>query len=89
MQRLLASNHEYFLAHALAHLTMLHGAISNALLPFSQLAFNSPAWSLSLEWQFYLVAPFAIMLARRPQTYLWVALAVAALEFVYKPWCAR
>ena len=40
------SNHEYLLAHALAHLTMLHGVISNALLPFSQSAFNSPAWSL-------------------------------------------
>jgi peptidoglycan/LPS O-acetylase OafA/YrhL len=78
------SNHEYFLMHALSHLTMLHGVISNALLPFSQSAFNSPAWSLSLEWQFYLVAPFVITLANRPQTCLWVALAVAVLEITYQ-----
>ncbi len=78
------SNHEFLLAHALAHLTMLHGVISNALLPFSQFAFNSPAWSLSLEWQFYLVAPIVIVLARRPHTLVWVALAIAILELAYQ-----
>jgi peptidoglycan/LPS O-acetylase OafA/YrhL len=78
------SNHEFFWAHAIAHLTMLHGVISETLLPYSQYAFNSPAWSLSLEWQFYLIAPFAIMLAARPRIIVWVALAIAALEIAYK-----
>ena len=78
------SNHEFLLAHALAHLTMLHGAISNAVLPFSQFAFNSPAWSLSLEWQFYLVAPLVLMLARRQITLVWVGLAVAIIEIAYQ-----
>ena len=58
--------------------------VSNAILPFSQFAFNSPAWSLSLEWRFYVVAPFAIVLARRPRSLVWVALTVAIFELAYQ-----
>jgi peptidoglycan/LPS O-acetylase OafA/YrhL len=43
--------------HVLAHLTMLHGLIPDKVLPYSSVAFLGPAWSLSLEWQFYLIAP--------------------------------
>jgi peptidoglycan/LPS O-acetylase OafA/YrhL len=57
-----------FLPHLLAHLTMLHGAISNKILYDSEYMFLSPAWSLSLEWQFYLVAPFIIYAIKRSQT---------------------
>jgi peptidoglycan/LPS O-acetylase OafA/YrhL len=78
------SNHAFFPAHVLAHLTMLHGMISNALLPLSQYAFNSPAWSLSLEWQFYLLAPFAIMLAHWRRAMIWAAVAIAVLETAYQ-----
>ena len=35
----------------------LHGAIPNSLLPHAQSAYVSQAWSISLEWQFYLIAP--------------------------------
>ena len=52
-----------YLAHLGLHLALLHGAVSQAFLPHSQLMFLSPAWSLSLEWQFYLVAPFVIRAA--------------------------
>ncbi len=43
--------------HTLVSLTMLHGAIPTAWLPNAQAALVSPAWSVSLEWQFYLVIP--------------------------------
>ncbi len=49
--------------HVPLHLSMLHGAVPPALLPDSSFAFLVLAWSLSLEWQFYLLAPLAYALA--------------------------
>lgn len=51
-----------FAAHLVAHLTMLHGMIPNNILYESQYFFLPPAWSLSLEWQFYIVAPLVLTL---------------------------
>jgi len=45
-------------ADALLHLTMLHGLVPDVMIPNASGAFLDPAWSISLEWQFYLVAPF-------------------------------
>lgn len=52
-----------FLWHLAAHLSMLHGAVSSQVLYESQYMFLGPAWSLSLEWQFYLVAPLVVAVA--------------------------
>ncbi|HSQ91042.1 MAG TPA: acyltransferase, partial [Nitrospiraceae bacterium] len=41
------------------HLLMLHGTVPNVLIQDAPGAFLVPAWSVSLEWQFYLVAPLA------------------------------
>lgn len=78
------SNHEFFLLHVLAHATLFHGIISDAVLPFSQYAFNMPAWSLSLEWQFYLVAPAIIAVARWPRIMICVAVMIAVAEFAFE-----
>ena len=79
-----ASNHTYFWSHLVAHLTMLHGAISNSVLPFSEYAFNLPAWSISLEWQFYLIAPFAVLLARRASLALMISILILIAHTLYK-----
>jgi peptidoglycan/LPS O-acetylase OafA/YrhL len=75
-----SSNHQNLLLHVLAHLTMLHGAISDGALPFSAYAFNIPAWSISLEWQFYVIAPFVLMIVIRRRFLVPAAIALAVIE---------
>lgn len=54
--------HSNLWPHLLLHLTMFHGAVPDNILPQANLMFSGPLWSISLEWQFYLIAPFLIFL---------------------------
>lgn len=71
--------------HLILHLSMLHGAVPDNILPQASLMFSGPLWSISLEWQFYLVAPILIALIsftsiRRGAVAILVMLAAIALE---------
>lgn len=67
--------------HLALHLTMLHGAVPDTILPFSALAFSGPLWSISLEWQFYLIAPALIWCLdiRQPGRWRWAGLSLAVI----------
>lgn len=67
-------------SHVIAHLVMLHGLIPDSILRNSAGAFLNPAWSISVEWQFYLVAPavsYFLGSGRRP--FVWIALLITAI----------
>jgi len=55
--------------HILLHLTLLHGILPNQLLNHSATTIMTPAWSISLEWQFYITAPLLIFLIRKKLVY--------------------
>jgi len=71
------------LAHWLLHLGLLHGAVPRELLFDSPDMLLPPAWSLSLEWQFYLVAPLVVWAARRKLASIALAIVIDALFVAY------
>ena len=57
----------YGLLHLGLHLTLLHGIPPDSMIPYASTAFLAPGWSLSLEWQFYLLAPLLVAAFTRPR----------------------
>ncbi len=52
------------LIHLFLHATMLHGFF-DPFLPYATKAFIPPGWSITVEWQFYLIAPFLVAAFRK------------------------
>ncbi|MEQ1935140.1 MAG: acyltransferase, partial [Fimbriimonadaceae bacterium] len=55
----------FYWPNVAAHILMLQGAVPPNLIPDGEYAFLGQAWSISLEWQFYLVAPTIFMLCEK------------------------
>jgi peptidoglycan/LPS O-acetylase OafA/YrhL len=53
------------MTHLLAHLTLLFGLIPTKILPQGTATLLAPAWSITLEWQYYLVAPLLAFAIRQ------------------------
>lgn len=47
-----------FGSHLFWHLTLLNGVLTKDFLPGATGTLLVPAWSITLEWQYYLIAPF-------------------------------
>jgi peptidoglycan/LPS O-acetylase OafA/YrhL len=68
----------HFWAHLIAHL-LLHGVVPNKILPNSAASFVAPAWSISLEWQYYLCAPLLALICKRLGPTGWFALGMGSI----------
>ncbi|MFN3856351.1 MAG: acyltransferase family protein [Caulobacter sp.] len=68
----------HFWTHIAAHLAMAHGLVPEEVLPFAAISFLGPAWSLSLEWQFYVLAPLLVWAVTARGMVSYAVLVVAA-----------
>ncbi|MGM9484245.1 acyltransferase family protein [Roseateles sp. NT4] len=78
-----------YLAHLILHITMLHGAVSDSILPQAALTFSGPLWSISLEWQFYLLAPFLILALDVERKNRWPWALAVLLVSVFAYWLSK
>lgn len=70
--------------HWLLHIVLLQGVVPDSALPWSSVTFVGPAWTLSLEWQFYLVAPALIWAMRSRKWAAGVVLLAIVCAALYK-----
>src|SRR6267142_3186556 len=73
----------WFLSSLATHLSLLHGIVpeSWSIGPVGNECFAAsilpPAWSISLEWQYYLIAPAFVGLLWKVRTRWWLLVALA------------
>jgi len=69
-----------WVTEGVAHLTMTHGLLPDGLLPAAWMSFLGSAWSLSTEWQFYVLALLVgSRIEPRRMTEVFLVLAIAGL----------
>ena len=79
-----ASLHRQYVAlNVLTHILLIHGLIPPSALPDAAAAFLGPAWSISTEWQFYLIAPLAVAASRRLFSLVFLCLGVVLLQVFF------
>lgn len=65
--------------HYIAEMTMFHGLIPNEVLDNASMALSGPGWSISLEWQFYLIAPLMLAAFTTKHWLRWPVCAIVLL----------
>lgn len=69
------------LEQALFHVSLLQGVPPPAFMSNSSATILGPAWSLTVEWQFYLAAPFLVWMARKQTRAAMLVIASTILVF--------
>ncbi len=77
----------HFGPHLWAHILMIHGLVPDTILADSNFTFLSQGWSISLEWQFYLIAPalFALWVRGRHAALALCGIGLAAIGLLGIP----
>ncbi len=63
--------------HLAAHVLLVHGLLPQGVLAYAWVTLLGPAWSLSTEWQFYIVMALAMGRWRNLAGFTWAMLALA------------
>jgi peptidoglycan/LPS O-acetylase OafA/YrhL len=74
-----ATENAYYWSHVINHLAMTFGVVPDFALPDSSAALLPPAWSIGLELQLYLVAPFIVALLAKPAGWRLLAISLCVL----------
>ena len=64
----------------LSHLTLMHGIFPDEIFPKEASSFINPGWSISLEWQFYLLAPIFVSAFKGNRVTLAITAAILAFS---------
>jgi peptidoglycan/LPS O-acetylase OafA/YrhL len=75
-----------FGSHVFWHVTLLNGLLTKDFLPGANATFLPPAWSITLEWQYYLVAPFLARGVRSGTGLLLIGLVAWLGHHFAAPW---
>jgi len=67
----------HFWPHFIVHLAMLQGLVPDSLLKSANYTLVGQSWSISLEWQFYFVAPVIFYAVKRRNQIVLAALSLA------------
>lgn len=82
---LIETARQHFAAHLLVHIPLLQGVVPPSQLPLVSYTILGQAWSLSLEWQFYLLAPalfFLLVHLKKPNAQIASIILVALLLWI-------
>jgi len=66
----------------LMQVTLMHGVMPEDLYTRAAQMFSGPAWSISLEWQYYLIAPLTVFALMRGGFWLFFPAIVLVVGFV-------
>lgn len=65
----------------LAQFSLFHGVLPDNLVSKGSMSFSPPGWSVSLEWQFYIVAPLILYLINKGSFFAMATLTILIVVF--------